>query len=393
MKSITILGSTGSIGRNTLDVIRRNRDRFVVKSISANTSVEEVRKQIGEFHPEKVVITDFNSADILRKEFGSLIETGNDALKEIATSSDIIVAAMVGFAGLRPTIEAIKAGKRVCLANKETLVVAGEIMTSLAKQTGTEIIPIDSEHSAILQCLVGESPESVKRIILTASGGPFRTRSKETFDSITLEDALKHPNWVMGRKITIDSATLMNKGLEVIEARWLFNLSLEQIDVIVHPQSIIHSMVEFCDGSIKAQLGAPDMRLAIQYALGYPERLPHQYDALDLFRTNEFTFEAPDEDKFPCLRIARKASELGGVYPAIMNAANEIAVQAFLDHKIGFADIPYIIENTIDDSTTNAAQLLNSTPTDDNNIERIFDADEKGRKMAEEFIRRIVLRS
>ena len=389
-KSVTILGSTGSIGRNTLDVVRRNPDRFVVKAISANRSVDEVRKQIAEFHPETVVMTDPDAAEVLRKEFGNMIRTGDDALNEISSHSniDIVVAAMVGFAGLRPTIEAIRAGKRVAIANKETLVVAGELMTALAKNTGAEIIPIDSEHSAIAQCLVGESLESIKRIILTASGGPFRTRDKETFDSITLSEALKHPNWVMGRKITIDSATLMNKGLEIIEARWLFSVPLEKIDVIVHPQSIIHSMVEFCDGSIKAQLGAPDMRLPIQYALGYPDRLAHEYDILDLLRNNRLDFESPDIEKFPCLRLAREAGERGGVFPCILNAANEIAVEAFLEEKIGFDEIPRIIERVMQDSSHDSAQSLNTLSDDGINkdIERIYYADEKARNYAKKLV-------
>lgn len=389
-KSVTILGSTGSIGRNTLEVIRRSPERFVVKAISANKSVDEVRKQIVEFHPETVAMTDPDAAEILRKEFGAIIKTGADSLNDISSRSDIdiVVAAMVGFAGLRPTIEAIRAGKRVAIANKETLVVAGELMTALAKKTGAEILPIDSEHSAIAQCLVGESPESIKHIILTASGGPFRTRLKETFDSIELSEALKHPNWVMGRKITIDSATLMNKGLEIIEAQWLFSVPLEKIDVIVHPQSIIHSMVEFCDGSIKAQLGAPDMRLPIQYALGYPERLAQEYDALDLLKNNTLDFESPDIEKFPCLRLAREAGERGGIFPCILNAANEIAVAAFLSEQIGFNDIPRIIEQVMLDSPQDSAQPLNalSDSAINNDIERIYHADEKAREYAKKLV-------
>ncbi|MEP7235173.1 MAG: 1-deoxy-D-xylulose-5-phosphate reductoisomerase [Ignavibacteriota bacterium] len=392
-RSVTILGSTGSIGRNTLDVIRRNRERFTLKAISANTSIEEIRNQIGEFHPESVVITDASAAAILQKEFGALIRTGAEALSEIATSSDIIVAAMVGFAGLRPTLEAIRAGKRVAIANKETLVVAGEIMTALAKVSGAEILPIDSEHSAISQCLVGESPESIKRIILTASGGPFRTREKESFKSITLAEALKHPNWVMGRKITIDSATLANKGLEIIEARWLFGVELEKVDVIVHPQSIIHSMVEFCDGSIKAQLGAPDMRLPIQYALGYPERLRQEYDKLDLLMSNKLEFELPDTDKFPCLKLARISGERGGVYPCIFNAANEIAVEAFLNEEIAFTDIPQIITQTLDEAPPRSGAPLDASSEESITleIERIYHADQKAREFAKQLVTANVL--
>jgi 1-deoxy-D-xylulose-5-phosphate reductoisomerase len=393
-KSITILGSTGSIGKNTLDVLRRNRSRFTLKAISANRSVDEVRYQIGEFHPETVVMTDADAARTLKKEFGEMIRTGADALNEICSRKDIdiVVAAMVGFAGLRPTLEAIRAGKRVAIANKETLVVAGELMTALAKKSGAEIIPIDSEHSAVAQCLVGESSDSIKRIILTASGGPFRTRPKETFGSITLDDALKHPNWVMGRKITIDSATMMNKGLEIIEARWLFSVPLDKIEVIVHPQSIVHSMVEFSDGSVKAQLGAPDMRLPIQYALGYPERLPHEYDALDLMRNNRLDFEKPDVEKFPCLRLARRAGERGGVFPCILNAANEIAVEAFLRQKIGFDEIPRIIEQVMQGSPPDSAQPLNASNDDSINrdIERIYHADSQTREFAKQLLPAVV---
>jgi 1-deoxy-D-xylulose-5-phosphate reductoisomerase len=268
---------------------------------------------------------------------------------------------MVGFAGLRPVLEAIKAGKRVCVANKETLVVAGELLTAIARKSGAKIIPIDSEHSAIAQCLVGEDPRSIKRIILTASGGPFRTRSKDTFDQITVNEALKHPNWVMGRKITIDSATLMNKGLEVIEARWLFDVPVEKVEVVVHPQSIIHSMVEFADGSIKAQLGMPDMRLPIQYALGYPERLTEAYETLDLLRHNRFDFEAPDLDRFRCLGLAREAAELGGVYPCILNAANEVAVAAFLDGAVKFTDIAEIVSQTMDSAPSESNEPFDSS--------------------------------
>lgn len=363
-----------------MDVIRRNSERFVVHAISANRSVEELRTQIAEFQPKRVVVSDPESAIILTKAFGSLIETGEDALSEIARESDIVVAAMVGFAGLRPTYEAIRAGKRVAIANKETLVVAGELMTMEAKRSGAEIIPIDSEHSAILQCLTGESHSSISKIILTASGGPFRTRPHDTFEKITLAEALNHPNWVMGRKITIDSATMMNKGLEIIEARWLFDVTPEQIEVVIHPQSIIHSLVEFCDGSMKAQLGAPDMRLAIQYALSYPERFAHLYDKLDLLKHSELRFEAPDDLKFPCIGLAREAMSKGSVYPAVLNAANEIAVAAFLDGQILFTEISEIISYTMSDyalrSDINDIQYPPGTPL---TLERIFEADKWAR--------------
>lgn len=315
------------------------------------------------------------------------IEFGEEGLEKIASLEivDTVVAAMVGFAGLKPTISAIRCGKRVAVANKETLVVAGELLTALAKQSGATIVPIDSEHSAIAQCLVGESADSIKRIILTASGGPFRTLPKDRFGEITLEMALKHPNWVMGRKITIDSATLMNKGLEVIEARWLFDVPLEKVDVIVHPQSIIHSMVEFVDGSIKAQLGAPDMRLPIQYALGYPERLAVQYDQLDLIKNHHLDFESPDEDKFPALRLAREASSRGGVYPTILNAANEVAVAAFLNEEIAFTDIPQIVERAMEDAPSTSDKPLDarSETAIYEGLERIFEANSKIRNNSE----------
>ncbi len=378
---LAILGSTGSIGQNTLDVVRKNPGRFVVEAISAHRSVDTILQQIEEFRPKTVVMTDAESFKVLCEIAPKHVEIqfGNDALEAISTlqTVDTVVAAMVGFAGLKPTVAAIYAGKRVAIANKETLVVAGELMTGLAKQTGAVIIPIDSEHSAIAQCLVGETHDSIKRIILTASGGPFRATPKEEFSQITVATALKHPNWVMGRKITIDSATLMNKGLEVIEARWLFDVGLEKVDVIVHKQSIIHSMVEFVDGSVKAQLGAPDMRLPIQYALGYPERLPVTYDLLDLLQNNHFDFEAPDTDRFPCLRLAREAAARGGVYPCILNAANEVAVEAFLNEKIGFIDIPRMIEHAIDHAPSQCLEPfdISTEAAITKGLKRIYEAD------------------
>ncbi len=314
--------------------------------MAAGSNVDLAAEQIRAFSPKSFVIGDASKRDALT---GTEILTGEEALLRIASDPEVdtVVAAMMGFAGLRPVLEAVKAGKRVCVANKETLVVAGELITAIAKKSGAEIIPIDSEHSAIAQCLVGEAHKAIKRIILTASGGPFRTRAKETFADITVDEALAHPNWVMGRKITIDSATLMNKGLEVIEAKWLFDVPVEKVDVIVHPQSVVHSRVEFVDGSVKAQLGAPDMRLPIQYALGYPERMDEEYDTLDLLLKNRFDFEAPDLDRFPCLVLARKAVELGGVNPCILNAANEVAVAAFLAGSIRFTAIAEIVEETM----------------------------------------------
>ncbi|HET9137421.1 MAG TPA: 1-deoxy-D-xylulose-5-phosphate reductoisomerase [Candidatus Kapabacteria bacterium] len=380
---LCILGSTGSIGTQTLDVVRHNSSRFSVEALSAHSSVDVVLKQIAEFHPKFVVMTDEKAfkelCEVAPKDVD--IEFGEEGLEKIASLEivDTVVAAMVGFAGLRPTIAAIRCGKSVAVANKETLVVAGELLTALAKQSGATITPIDSEHSAIAQCLVGESPDSIKRIILTASGGPFRKLPKDRFNEITLEKALKHPNWVMGRKITIDSATLMNKGLEVIEARWLFDVPLEKVDVIVHPQSIIHSMVEFVDGSIKAQLGAPDMRLPIQYALGYPDRLAVEYDHLDLLKNNHLDFESPDEDRFPALRLAREASSRGGVYPTILNAANEVAVAAFLNEEIAFTDIPKIVEQAMADAPSTSDKPLDASNESAifEGLERIFEANSK----------------
>jgi 1-deoxy-D-xylulose-5-phosphate reductoisomerase len=383
---IALLGSTGSIGRNTLDVVRRNPGKFSVEAISAHRSVDVVLEQIAEFRPKTVVMTDAGAFRDLseRAPKDTDIQFGDEALEGIAENEnvDTVVGALVGFAGLKPTVAAINAGKRIALANKETLVVAGELMTGLAKQTGADIIPIDSEHSAVQQCLVGESSDAIKRIILTASGGPFRTTPKEEFASITVERALKHPNWVMGRKITIDSATLMNKGLEVIEAKWLFGVPLEKVDVVVHPQSIIHSMVEFSDGSVKAQLGAPDMRLPIQYALGFPERVDVSYGLLDLLKNNRLDFEAPDTDRFPALRLAREAAGRGGVYPCILNAANEVAVDAFLNNKIRFTDIPKLIELALDSAPARSDEAfdISSETAISLGLKRIYDADVETRK-------------
>ena len=316
LSSIALLGSTGSIGVNTLDVVRRNPERFRVAYLATNRNIELLEEQITEFHPAAVAVTDLQQAARLASKLPDMeVLAGVEGLTEIAkrTDYDTLVGAIVGFAGLRPTIEAARNGKRLCLANKETLVVAGEILIAIAEESGSEILPIDSEHSAIYQCLIGEETSSIKRIILTASGGPFRTFSSEALRSVTLEQALKHPNWVMGQKITIDSATLMNKGLEVIEAKWLFGVPIEKVDVVVHPQSIVHSFVEFVDGSVKAQLGAPDMRLPIQYALSAPERFPVSYELLDLLKTGPLEFSAPYTDRCPCLLLAREACAHGGL--------------------------------------------------------------------------------
>ncbi len=348
---IALFGSTGSIGVNTLDVVRRHPERFAVTALAAHRNIEVLAAQIAEFHPKAVAVSDVGAASELRsRQPGCEVLAGEEGLQELAKRGeyDTFVGALVGFAGLAPTVEAIKHGKRIALANKETLVVAGELLTRMAGVSGSEILPIDSEHSAIYQCLVGEPRESIRRIILTASGGPFRTLPKELFPKILPEAALRHPKWVMGKKITIDSATLMNKGLEIIEAKWLFGMPLSKIDVIVHPQSIVHSFVEFVDGSIKAQLAMPDMRQPIQYALAAPERLNESYSLLDLAASSPLEFFAPEYDKFPCLTLARTAGERGGLYPCILNAANEIAVEAFLEKRIPFTTIPALIESAME---------------------------------------------
>ncbi len=352
MKRILILGSTGSIGINTLNVIRNFPEKFSITALTVNTRIDLLEPQIKEFNPEFVVVKNKELAEELRKRTGksTKVLSGIDGLTKVASESDydILIGAMVGFAGLVPTIEAIKRGKRIALANKETLVVAGELVNELVKQYKSEIIPVDSEHSAIFQCMSGENPAEVEKLILTASGGPFREMRKEDFEEVTVEDALNHPNWKMGNKITIDSATMMNKGLEVIEAHWLFNLPKEKIDVVVHPQSIVHSMVQFVDGSIKAQMGLPDMKLPIQYALTYPERLPNSFPRTSLSEISTLTFSKPDPEKFVCLRLAYETLETGGTAPCILNAANEIAVDKFLKKEIKFSDIPALICNALD---------------------------------------------
>jgi 1-deoxy-D-xylulose-5-phosphate reductoisomerase len=351
MKKVLILGSTGSIGINTLDVIKKNPDKFIVSALTINTRIDLLIPQIQEFNPELVVVTDKIAAEKLRNTNGikCRILSGIEGLVYAASNCDydILLGAMVGFAGLLPTIEAIKRGKRIALANKETLVVAGELVTKLCKQHNAEIIPVDSEHSAIYQCLEGESYDSIMKLILTASGGPFLAKEKSELDNVTIDEALAHPNWKMGNKITIDSASMMNKGLEVIEAHWLFDLPKDKIEVVIHPQSIIHSLVEFFDGSIKAQLGLPDMRLPIQYALAYPERLENDYPKTDLVKIGSLTFYEPDAEKFECLRLAYDALVAEGTAPCILNAANEIAVDKFLSGNIKFSQIPFVINKAL----------------------------------------------
>lgn len=355
LKKISILGSTGSIGTQTLDVIQHLKgmqEDIQVCGLTTNQNIELLEKQIYEFHPRKVAVMDENKAYELKKKISIPVEilTGIDGLVEISTLEEIdtVVTSVVGTIGLIPTFEAIKNGKNIALANKETLVTAGNIIMEEAKKNNVTIYPIDSEHSAIFQCLQGNKQDLIQRIILTASGGPFRGKTLEELKHITVEDALRHPNWSMGEKITIDSATMMNKGLEVIEARWLFNVELEQIEVVVHPQSMIHSMVEFEDGSIMAQIGEPDMRVPIQYALTFPKRLKSNWPKVDFTKRNLFTFEYPDLSVFKCLQLAYDALNVGGTMPAVLNGANEIAVERFLKKEIHFLEIPGLIEKAME---------------------------------------------
>lgn len=349
-KRIAILGSTGSIGTQALQVIDEHSDLYEAYVITANNSVGKLIEQARKYVPEAVVIAnDLHYAEV-RDALADLpikVYTGADALCDVVQDDnvDIVLASMVGFAGLRPTISAIKAGKMIALANKETLVVAGELINSLASEYKVPIIPVDSEHSAIFQCL--EPGNRIEKILLTASGGPFRKYSKEELKTVTKAQALAHPTWNMGDKITIDSATLMNKGFEVIEAKWLFGLSPEQIEVVVHPQSVIHSMVQFEDGAVKAQLGVPDMRLPIQYAFSYPQRLKASFDRLDFFQMRELTFEKPDTYRFPCLRLAFESLRRGGNMPCVVNAANEIVNRAFIEDRISYEKISEVIESAM----------------------------------------------
>ena len=351
-KQIAILGSTGSIGTQALEVIAENDSLFEVYAITANNQVDLLIQQARKYQPEIVVIANESHYTKLKDALADLpvkVFAGSDSIAEVAAMQpiDIVLTAMVGYSGLKPTISAIKAGKKIALANKETLVVAGELICELAKKYNTPILPVDSEHSAIYQCLVGEGNNPVEKLILTASGGPFRTKSLSELQHVTSAQALKHPNWDMGAKITIDSASMMNKGFEVIEAKWLFGVSPEQIDVIVHPQSIIHSMVQFGDGSIKAQLGLPDMKLPIQYAFTYPDRLMTNFPRLDFNLCSQFTFERPDFERFRNLEFAYYAMDKAGNMPCILNAANEIVVDAFLKSKIGFLQMSDIIEEVM----------------------------------------------
>lgn len=352
-KKIALLGSTGSIGTQALDVIRQHPDRFEAYVLTANNNVDRLAAQARQFRPDAVVIANEEKYDRLRELLADLpvkVYAGAQALCEVVEAApvDMVLAAMVGFSGLRPTVSAIRAGKAVALANKETLVVAGDVITRLAAENRVPVLPVDSEHSAIFQCIVGEGQNKIAKILLTASGGPFRTMSAEQLSGVGSAEALCHPNWKMGAKITIDSATMMNKGFEMIEACWLFGVGPSDVEVVVHPESIVHSAVRFADGAVKAQLGLPDMRLPIQYALSFPERLPLEgNDGPDLFELGRLTFERPDFDRFPCLRLAYEAAALGGNAPCVMNAANEVANAAFREDRIAFPAISEIIARTM----------------------------------------------
>lgn len=373
---IAILGSTGSIGTQTLDIVRLFPERLKVVILTAGSNVDLLSRQAAEFNPECVVIANTDREAALKSTVTCRVLSGVAGLKEAASwpGVDIVVTALVGAAGLIPTLEALKCGRRVALANKETMVVAGDLIQQVAREFGSHIIPVDSEHSAIYQCLVGEPLDSIDRLIITASGGPFLNRSVDTFDKITRAEALNHPNWKMGMKITIDSATMMNKGLEVIEARWLFGIDPEQIDVVIHPESVVHSMVLFQDGSTKAQMGPPDMKVPIQYALSAPDRWPADHAVIDWKVPLALNFQAPDLAKYRCLSLAYEALKEGGAMAAVMNAANEVAVGLFLDEKLGFSRISTLIEDV----------MMGIQPPEGEGIETRIEADADSRRLAVE---------
>ena len=376
-KNLVILGSTGSIGTQTLDIVRRYPERYSVYALTANTSIDKLIEQAREFHPVSVCIADESYYLPLKTALQDTdihVWAGSESICEVVSAEavDMVVAAMVGFAGLRPTLAAIEAGKTIALANKETLVVAGEIIERMCLRHKVALLPVDSEHSAIFQSIVGENPDSIEKILLTASGGPFRKHDRQALETVTAAQALLHPNWQMGDKITIDSATMMNKGFEVIEAKWLFGVRYDQIEVLVHPQSIVHSAVQFRDGSIKAQLGCPDMRLPILYALSYPERIKSDLPRIDWTQLSQLTFEQADQERFPCLRLAYEAIAKGGNMPCVLNAANEVANLAFRQGKCRFMQIPEIIEQTMQ----RAAYI--ACPT----IDELFETDRQARQMA-----------
>jgi 1-deoxy-D-xylulose-5-phosphate reductoisomerase len=373
MRKVSILGSTGSIRTQALDVVRANREKFEVTALACGRNLELLSEQIEEFHPQIAVIEKAADAKILAERHpGVEVFCGEEGLVTAATADcDMVLNSLMGMRGLVPTYAAIKAGKDIALANKETLVAGGEVVMDAVKANGVKMLPVDSEHSAIFQCLQGNEGKEIKKILLTASGGPFRGWSLEQLEDVTLAQALKHPKWTMGQKITIDSATMMNKGLEVIEAKWLFNVDLDQIQILVHPQSIVHSAVEFMDTSVIAQLGLPDMRIPISIALGYPERIPYQGPSLNFFKEGaNLTFEEPDPAVFKCIKMAYDASRAGGSYPVVLNAANEVLVDLFLKEKIRFIDIQNRLEDILD----------KHNPTYDLTLEDIIRVDENTRK-------------
>ena len=354
-KRISILGSTGSIGVNALKVANHLKDEIEIVCLSANANAERLIEQANRFKPRAVAVVDHSAYQIVKGELNSKsidVLEGREGLLELAARDDvdILLNGLVGASGMEPTLVALDAGINVALSNKESLVMAGDIIHQTMDRTGAKLFPVDSEHSAIWQCLAGEDPDDVNRLILTGSGGPFCTRAKDTFDNITVDEALNHPNWDMGRKITIDSATMMNKGFEVIEAYWLFGFSPNQIDIVIHPQSIIHSMIELKDGSIKAQMGVPDMKVPIQYALTYPRHFPAQWERLDFFNSSDLTFQKPDLDRFPCIQLAFNALEKLGSSTAVLNLANDYSVYRFLNGEIRFTDIPKIIESALNEN-------------------------------------------
>lgn len=382
-KNISVLGSTGSIGTNTLDIVRRSNGRISIKGLAAGKNIKLLAEQVREFRPECVSVMSRELASRLQEivPAGTEVLWGKKGCKRVASldSIDMVVSAMVGAAGLIPTVAAMEAGKDIALANKETLVAAGPLVTRLVKEKSIRMLPVDSEHSAIFQCLQSGSHRAVKRLILTASGGPFRTLDQSSFSSITPEQAVSHPNWSMGAKISVDSSTLMNKGLEVIEARWLFDMPVSDIDVVVHPQSIVHSMVEYVDSSVIAQLGMPDMRVPIAVALYWPERMQLDLPSLNMFSMGDLTFEPPRMDSFPCLRLAFQAAEAGGTAPTALNASNEIAVEAFLEGRIGYLDIARV-----------SMDVLDSFPVEDmDDLDDVLRADALARIKAEGVVQRL----
>ncbi len=379
-EKVIILGSTGSIGKSTCEVIAQHADQFQVVALAAGTNAEEMIRQVKQFRPRLVSMATREAAEEVQREAGSEVKVlwGEDGLMEVATHPEgtFVMSALVGSRGLPPTLAAIRAGKKIGLANKETLVTAGHIVTREAQKADVPLIPVDSEHSAIFQCLNGESRRDVRRIILTASGGAFRDWSREQLREATVEKALRHPNWSMGAKITIDSATLMNKGLEVIEAHWLFQIPYEHIDVIIHPQSIIHSMVEFKDGAVMAQLGTPDMKVPIQYSLTFPKRYPLRTPVLDLVEISRLDFRKPDLERFPCLKMAYEAGSSGGTMPTVLNAANEVAVECFMKKECSFLSIEEIVERALD----------KHDPVANPTLEEIQEADQWARKFAHDCV-------